>query len=39
VEDIKSRLEKGELFKQVTIASADMDKSGKKVRFKLKIDL
>ena len=39
VDDIKSRLEKGELFKQVTIASANMDKSGKKVRFKLKIDL
>jgi len=39
VDDIKSRVEKGELFKQVTIASANMDKSGKKVRFKLKIDL
>lgn len=39
VDDIKSRLEKGSLFKQVTIASANMDKSGKKVRFKLKIDL
>ncbi len=39
VDDIKSRLEKGELFKQVTIASANMDKSGKKVSFKLKIDL
>lgn len=39
VDDIKSRVEKGNLFKQVTIASANMDKSGKKVRFKLKIDL
>ncbi|MGD9365400.1 MAG: type II secretion system protein GspL [Desulfobacteraceae bacterium] len=39
VEDIKSNVEKGKLFKQVTIASANMDKSGKKVRFKLKIDL
>ena len=39
VDDIKSRLEKGDLFKQVTIASANMDKSGKKVRFKIKIDL
>jgi type II secretory pathway component PulL len=39
VDDIKNRLEKGELFKQVTIASANMDKSGKKVRFKLKIDI
>jgi general secretion pathway protein L len=39
VDDIKSRVEKGDLFKRVTIASANMDKSGKKVRFKLKIDL
>ncbi len=39
VDDIKSRLEKAEAFKQVTIASANMDKSGKKVRFKLKIDI
>ena len=39
VDDIKNRLEKSDLFKQVTIASANMDKSGKKVQFKLKIDL
>ena len=39
VDDIKSRLEKSETFKQITIASANMDKSGKKVLFKLKIDL
>ncbi len=39
VDDIKSRLEKSELFKLITIASANMDKSGKKVLFKLKIDL
>ena len=39
VDDIKSRLEKNEMFKQITIASANMDKSGKKVLFKLKIDL
>lgn len=39
VDDIKSRLEKRNLFKQITIASANMDKSGKKVLFKLKIDL
>lgn len=39
VDNIKGRLEKSDLFKQVTIASANMDKSGKKVRFKLKIDL
>ncbi len=39
VDDIKNRLEKSVIFKQVTIASANMDKSGKKVRFKLRIDL
>ena len=39
VDDIKSRIEKSSLFKQVTIASANMDKSGQTVRFKLKIDL
>lgn len=39
VDDIKGNVEKGALFKQVTIASANMNKSGKKVRFKLKINL
>jgi general secretion pathway protein L len=39
VDDIKGRLEKSELFKRITIASANMDKSGKRVLFKLKIDL
>lgn len=39
VDDVKSRLEKSALFKQVTIASANMDKAGEKVNFKLKIDL
>ena len=39
VDDIKSRLEKTELFQTVTIASANMEKSGKKVRFKLKLTL
>ena len=39
VDDIKSRLEKSDIFKQVTIASANMSKSGDQVRFKLKIDL
>jgi type II secretion system protein L len=39
VDDIKNNVEKGELVKQVTIASANMDKAGKKVRFKLKINL
>ena len=39
VDEIKNRLEKDELFKEITIASANMDKSGSKVLFKLKIDL
>ena len=39
VDDIKSRLAKSEMFKKITIASANMDKSGKRVLFKLKIDL
>jgi general secretion pathway protein L len=39
VDDIKGRLEKSELFKKITISSANMDKSGNKVLFKLKIDL
>jgi general secretion pathway protein L len=39
VDDIKSHLEKSEFFKRITIASANMDKSGKRVLFKLKIDL
>jgi general secretion pathway protein L len=39
VDDIKSNLEKSTLFKKITIASANMDKSGNKVLFKLKIDL
>ncbi len=39
VDDIKNRLEKTELFQEVTIASANMEKSGKKVRFKLKLTL
>ncbi len=39
VEDIKSRLEKSDLFSKVTIAAANMDKLGNKVLFRLKIDL
>ncbi len=39
VDDIKGRLEQSDMFKQVTIASANMSKSGDNVRFKLKIDL
>lgn len=38
VDDIKGRLAKAELFKNVTISSADLDKSGKRVRYKLKVD-
>ena len=39
VDDIKSNLEKSALFKKIIIASANMDKSGNKVLFKLKIDI
>jgi len=38
VDEIKSGLEGAKIFKQVTISSADLDKSGKGVRFKLKMD-
>ena len=38
VDDIKSRLEQSDSFREVTIASANMDTAGKKVRFKLKIE-
>jgi type II secretion system protein L len=39
VDDMKSRLEQQDLFKTVTISSANMEKNSKRVRFKLKIDL
>lgn len=39
VDDIKNRLEESELFKSVTIASANTDKASAQVSFKLKIDL
>ena len=39
VDDIKGRIEKSTFFKKVTIASANTEKSGKNIRFKLKIDL
>jgi len=39
VEDVKSRLQTSEYFKEVEITSSDRDKSGQKVRFRLKIDL
>jgi general secretion pathway protein L len=39
VDRIKNLLEKDEIFSSVTISSANMDKSGKRVRFKLKLQL
>ncbi len=39
VDDMKNRLEQAEAFKKVTISSANIDKPGNRVRFKLKIDL
>jgi hypothetical protein len=39
VDDAKGRLEQSEMFKEVEIASANMDKSGKTVSFKFTIDL
>ncbi|GAB6909452.1 putative GspL periplasmic domain containing protein [Desulfosarcina cetonica] len=38
VNDIKGHLEKADIFKNVTISSADLEKSGQRVRFKLKLD-
>ncbi len=39
VDDIKTGLEQSEIFKTVSISSANMDKSGKRVRFKIKVAL
>ncbi len=39
VDDIKSNLEKSTFFKNVTITSSNMEKSGNRVRFKLKVQL
>ncbi|UCD80769.1 MAG: PilN domain-containing protein, partial [Desulfobacterales bacterium] len=39
VDDIKSRLEQIEYFKKVTISSSNTDRSGKEVRFQLKVEL
>ena len=39
VDDIKGRLEGIDFFQKVTISSANVDKSGKEVRFMLKADL
>jgi len=37
VDDLKNHLEKGEIFKKVSISSANSDKTGKRINFKLKI--
>jgi len=39
VDDIKSGLESVPVFNQVTISSANLDKSGKRIHFKLKVQL
>jgi type II secretion system protein L len=39
VDDMKSRLEKAEAFKAVSISSANMNKAGNRVRFKLKVTI
>jgi type II secretory pathway component PulL len=38
VDDMKNNLEKGPLFKKVSISSANSDKTGKRINFKLKIE-
>jgi len=37
VDDMKNRLEKGPLFKKVSISSANSEETGKRISFKLKI--
>jgi len=39
VDDIKGRLERSSLFKNITISSANLEKSTNRIQFKLKIDL
>ena len=39
VDDIKSKLEQIDYFKKVTINSSNIDRSGKEVRFQLKVEL
>jgi len=39
VDDMKSGLEGSDIFESVSISSANMDKTGKRVRFKLKVAL
>ena len=39
VDDIKSRLEMVDFFKTITITSTNKDKSGNRIRFKMKLAL
>jgi len=39
VDDIKGRLEHAEILKNITISSANLEKSSNRIQFKLKIDL
>ena len=39
VDDIQSRLEQIDVFKKVTITSSNADRSGKEIRFQLKVEL
>ena len=39
VDDMKNRLEQIDSFKKVTISSANTDRSGKEIRFQLKVEL
>ncbi len=39
VDDIKGRLERAEILKNITISSANLEKSTNRIQFKLKIDL
>ncbi len=39
VDEMKNLLEKGNFFQKVTISSANSDKTGKRISFKLKLDI
>jgi general secretion pathway protein L len=39
VDNIKSNLEKSDIFKKIVISAANIDKFDKRVRFKLKVNL
>ncbi|MGD9302041.1 MAG: PilN domain-containing protein, partial [Desulfobacterales bacterium] len=39
VEEIKSNLEQIDFFKRVTISSTNKDRSGKEIRFQMKVEL